>query len=89
MTAGTQIRDFIEVGEVARQFVRALAMEGVEPGRPRIHHVATGQARTLRDFAEEWWKKWGARGKLLVGALPQRTGEIPRYVPDAAALLPP
>jgi nucleoside-diphosphate-sugar epimerase len=89
MTVGTQIRDFIEVGEVARQFVRALAMEGVEPGQPRVHHVATGQARTLRDFAEEWWKKWGARGKLLVGALPQRTGEIPRYVPDAASLLPP
>lgn len=48
----------------------------------RIANVGTGRPQTLREFAEYWWKKWNASGKLLVGAVPYRENEVMRYVPD-------
>ena len=80
MSAGTQIRDFIEVGEVAAAFVRALEAGGIEAGKPRQRNVGTGRARTLLQFAEEWWTRWEAAGRLLPGAVPARVGEMPRLV---------
>jgi nucleoside-diphosphate-sugar epimerase len=84
MSAGTQIRDFIEVGEVAAAFVSALEREGVEAGRPQQRNVGTGRARTLLEFANAWWAHWGAEGRLLPGAVPLRAGEMPRLVANVA-----
>lgn len=84
MSAGTQIRDFIEVGEVAAAFVRALEAGGIEAGKPRQRNVGTGRARTLLQFAEEWWTRWEAAGRLLPGAVPARVGEMPRLVANVA-----
>lgn len=81
MTAGEQQRDFIEVGEVAKAFLAALAADDVQPGAPRVRHVASGRAQTLRGFAEFWWAHWGATGRLLPGAVPYRTGEMMRLLP--------
>ena len=85
MTAGEQLRDFVEVGEVARQFIAALAFDGVELGRPAVRHVASGQARSLADFARHWWREWGARGELRLGTVPYRSGEMMRLVPEMSA----
>lgn len=86
MTEGAQVRDFIEVGEVARQFVQALGAVDVSPGQPRVRHVASGRPQTLREFAAFWWAFWGATGQLRPGAVPYRAGEMMRLVPamDAA-----
>ncbi len=80
MSPGEQIRDFIHVAEVARQFVGELACH-VEPGQPKIRHVGTGSPTTLRAFAEYWWRHWHAVGQLKIGEVSYRPGEVMRFVP--------
>lgn len=80
MSRGEQVRDFIAVQDVARHFVEALPLQGVQPGEPRVAHVASGRAQTLIDFAQQWWRQWGATGRLLPGAVPYRPGELMRLV---------
>ena len=80
MSAGVQIRDFIEVSEVARQFLSALAFDGVVPGQPQLRNVGTGRAQTLIDFARAWWGAWGATGLLIPGQVGLRQGELARVV---------
>jgi nucleoside-diphosphate-sugar epimerase len=80
MSAGVQIRDFIEVSEVARQFLSALAFDGVVPGQPQLRNVGTGRAQTLLDFARTWWGAWGATGQLIPGQVGLRPGELVRVV---------
>jgi len=82
LTAGEQVRDFIAVEEVAAQLLAAAEDESVEPGVPRVRNVGTGRPQTVREFAEHWWSEFGARGKLLFGALPYREGEVMRFVPQ-------
>jgi UDP-glucose 4-epimerase len=47
----------------------------------RITNVGTGHPQTLREFAETWWAKWRATGKLKIGAVPYRENKVMRYVP--------
>ena len=82
MSVGEQLRDFISVQEVAAQFVRALDFGNARPGEPMVEHVASGHPESLRAFAERWWAFWGAKGKLVVGAVPYRPNEIMRLVPE-------
>ena len=79
MSPGAQVRDFIPVEDVAREFVRELDRT-VPAGTPVIRHVATGQAQTLLEFAQHWWKTWGARGSLRPGAQSYRDRELMRLV---------
>jgi len=81
MTPGDQWRDFVPVEEVARAFVRAVRRADLRPGAPRVENIGTGVPQTLRTFGEHWWRQWGARGKLVVGARPHRAGEVMRCVP--------
>jgi len=57
--------------------------------QPLIANVGTGRPQTLRAFAEHWWKKWGATGKLFPGALPYRDNEVMRYVPEVSQVFVP
>jgi nucleoside-diphosphate-sugar epimerase len=82
MTAGEQVRDFIEVGDVAAAFVHALDFEGVEPGMPKLSHLASGHPKTLAEFARHWWLHWGASGQLRLGQVPYRHNELMRLVPE-------
>jgi len=82
MTAGDQVRDFIAVEQVAEAFVAAITRTDLRSGAPRIENLGTGQPQTVRAFAGHWWKQWGAKGKLLVGAVPYRNNEVMRYVPQ-------
>lgn len=81
MSAGEQLRDFVAVEEVARQFMVALDFEDVKDGHPVVGHVATGQAQTLLAFAQYWWRQWRATGRLIPGAVPYRYNETMRLVP--------
>ncbi|MBB3195164.1 NAD-dependent epimerase/dehydratase family protein [Roseateles terrae] len=82
MSAGVQVRDFIPVEEVARQFLAALDFTAVAPGRPQVRNVGTGQAQTLLAFAKHWWAHWQASGQLVPGQVGLRPGELSRLVAD-------
>jgi nucleoside-diphosphate-sugar epimerase len=82
MTSGEQVRDFIPVEDVARAILAAARMPGVEPGRPRMMNVASGRPVALRDFAQDWWRRLGARGRLLAGAVPYRSAEPKRFAAE-------
>lgn len=82
MSPGHQVRDFVAVEEAARQLLAAAVADDAAPGLPQVRHVGTGRAQTLLQFAEHWWQHWGARGRLLPGALPYRPGEAMVLVPE-------
>jgi hypothetical protein len=37
---------------------------------------------TILEFAQRWWDKWDAIGRLMPGAIPYRPNEVMRYVPE-------
>lgn len=82
MSLGEQVRDFIDVRDVAAAFVRALGFDGCEPGIARVAHVGTGRPQRLADFARHWWEAQGATGQLQLGAVPYRYNELMRLVPE-------
>lgn len=86
MTAGEQVRDFVPVEFAAAHFVAAARTE-FAPARATVLNIGTGVPRTLRDFAEEWWARSGASGRLKLGEVPYRPNEIMRYVPDISETL--
>lgn len=82
MTTGGQIRDFINVTDVAAAFVCALDFSEVEPGVVHVANLGTGKAQSLADFARYWWKQFGATGELRLGHVPYRDNELMRLVPE-------
>lgn len=80
MSEGEQVRDFINVTDVAKSLVAALRFDNVQPGSPKVEHIATGNPQTLIEFAKEWWARWGATGELLPGRVPYRHNEMMRIV---------
>jgi nucleoside-diphosphate-sugar epimerase len=82
MTAGEQIRDFIDVGSVAKQLLSQTENSQAAAGVPSVLHIGTGHSKTVREFAEQVWADHNASGRLLVGAIPYRANEIMRYVPQ-------
>jgi nucleoside-diphosphate-sugar epimerase len=81
ISSGEQVRDFINVADVARSLVENLRFEDVESGVAKIRNIGSGKSQTLKDFAELWWELWGAKGKLQIGALPYRKNELMSLVP--------
>lgn len=81
MTAGAQIRDFVPVELVARKFLEYVEQKELQPAKPLVQNIRSGNVQSLADFAASEWKKLGGRGNLLYGALPYREGEFMRYVP--------
>lgn len=82
MTDGKQVRDFIHVSQVAREFVDAIKMTTVKSGEPVIRNLGTGKPMSLLEFASREWKDFNATGKLVVGAKKQRNNEVMRFVPE-------
>ena len=80
MTKGEQIRDFINVQEVAEYFVRTCQLN--LKNKQMVYNVGSGRPQTLLEFSQYWWSKWGAKGELLPGIKPYRTGEVMKYVPE-------
>ena len=82
MSSGIQIRDFVNVSEVAQRFIDALDFHGVEAGRPHTRNIGSGKAASLIEFAQGWWTAWDAKGRLQPGSLGLRPGEVSRLVPN-------
>jgi nucleoside-diphosphate-sugar epimerase len=82
LTSGEQVRDFIPVERVAAELLSAARDETLEAGVPRVCNIGTGRPQTVRQFAEHWWREFGAQGQLLIGKLPYRSDEVMRYVPQ-------
>ncbi|RLG23273.1 NAD(P)-dependent oxidoreductase, partial [Methanosarcinales archaeon] len=80
MTPGQQARDFIYVEDVVDGVVTAATAPGVEG---RSLDLGTGQAHTVRQVVERVWAMTGAPGRILLGALPYRVGEVMHLSADA------
>ena len=81
MTAGNQVRDFIGVELVAQKFLEACTSPLVKAGRPVVANLASGRPVSLLEFANFWWIKFKAGGKIRPGEIPERLDEVQRYVP--------
>lgn len=79
MTSGEQIRSFSNVSDIAKHIY-----ENIDRYDTKSHFRNLGNdvPMSLREFAEFWWKKLDAKGKLRIGALPYADDEIMRYIPD-------
>ena len=86
MTSGRQISDFIPVASVAAHLLAACSRSDMTPGSPLVANIGSGQPKTLLEFAESEWNRLGATGKLLPGALPDRSDQIYRMVADLRGL---
>jgi nucleoside-diphosphate-sugar epimerase len=82
MTPGDQVRDFIEVDEIARQFLNEAEREPGSCAAFEKRNLGSGTPCTLAQFATSWWERLGARGRLRIGALKHRDNEIMRFVPE-------
>ena len=82
MSKGTQIRDFIHVKEVSEHIMKALSFDEVSSGYPEIINVGTGVPKTILEFANYWWKKLKAKGKLLPNSIPMKKNEVMSYVAE-------
>lgn len=82
MSPGEQVRDFINVIDVAKQFVFHLSnMETLTGGSPQVVNIGSGNPCTLKEFSLHWWKFWGAQGQINFGDVDYRNSEIMRLVP--------
>ena len=82
MTLGEQVRDFIPVEELAKIFLERAESVRYNNQQIAIKNIGSNKSQTVRQFCEFWWSYWQASGDLEVGALPDRDGEILRYVPE-------
>lgn len=81
MTEGEQLRDFIDVIDVAAAFIRGLDFNETRAGHPVVANIASGKPQSLASFAKFWWSAFGATGTLQIGKVPYRYNEIMRLVP--------
>lgn len=81
MTSGYQVRDFLPVEEAARTIV-ATRTAPAPAGRLLVRNLGSGTGTSVLDFALDWWGRFGARGRLLPGAIPDRSDEPLRYVAE-------
>jgi len=82
MTLGGQIRDFVPVHKVVADLMAAITRPNVNSGQPIVENLGSGEPQTLAQFAESWWRHFGATGELKFGGIPYRKNEVMRYVPE-------
>lgn len=86
MTSGRQISDFIPVSVVAGHILQASSRPDIRAGVPLVANIGSGVATSLLSFAKAEWDRLGAIGQLNPSSLPDRPGQIERYVPDLLGL---
>lgn len=82
MTSGEQIRDFIDVGIVAKCFLNACIRYSPSQGNPIVKNIGSGHPISIADFCSHWWREFQAKGNLMIGSLPYRPNEVMRLVPE-------
>jgi nucleoside-diphosphate-sugar epimerase len=80
MSSGRQIRDFVHVSKICEEFICALNDETIKYGEPIVKNIGEGIGLSVIDFANIWWEKFNAKGKLIPGMIEMRKGEIERIV---------
>lgn len=86
MTLGEQRRDFIFVDDVVSAYLTVLRHSQVGSRLDDEYGVGTGEAHSVRYFAETAREVCRAHTELLFGALPYRAGEIMESKADCRAL---
>ena len=86
LTAGTQVRDFMDVAEAARQIVEIAASDYCGAA-----NICSGKAETIRAMAERIADEYGRRDLLRFGARPENRIDPPFVVgiPTLASAEPP
>lgn len=81
MTKGEQIRDFIEVNELSNLMIDKISFNNLNYSEIKYKNFGSGKSISVKDFADFWWKKFNAKGKII-NSLPYRDGEIMNFVPE-------
>ncbi len=87
MTTGQQVRDFIHVDDVIKIFFNACSRQDLEKGNVYVQNIGSGASIKLVDFASSEWKRFNAKGKLLIGSLPYRKNEPLQMIPDLQEII--
>ena len=85
LTPGEQVRDYVQVEDVARAFVLA-ALQQQLPVRNAIYNVASGVGTSLRDLAVGVEAVLGKPLSLSWGVRPYRANEMMRLVGDGTRI---
>ncbi len=80
MTAGEQQRDFIYVDDVIAGLCATLTAPDLAG---RSLDLGSGTLHRLREVVELIWQLTQAKGRILLGALPYRPGEVPAIPANA------
>ncbi|MGR6466841.1 NAD-dependent epimerase/dehydratase family protein [Rhizobium sp. PAMB 3182] len=75
LSAGTQIRDFLDVAEAGRMIARV-----VESGQPGPVNICSGRPVTIRQMAERIADEYGRRDLLEFGTAPPHPADPPAIV---------
>ena len=87
MTKGQQIRDFLNVKEVAKELLKEC--KNINKGKSTkivISNFGSGKETSLIEFSKKIWKEKNAKGKILFGRKKYREGEVMRFIPDIKSL---
>jgi nucleoside-diphosphate-sugar epimerase len=82
MSKGEQIRDFVQVEDVAAEIVESCDSWELPFSSYSVSNIGSGKPQSLLEFCEYWWQKLGAKGDILPGKLSYRIDEVMRYVPQ-------
>lgn len=84
MTRGEQERDWVYVGDVIEALLCVSRRAGSSPAiAGETIEVGTRKAVSVREVVKTIYRIAGRSGKPLIGALPDRPGEVVRQVADA------
>jgi CDP-paratose synthetase len=86
LTAGTQLRDFVYAGDVARAFMTVLRNQSTLRQEEDEIEVGTGMSITVRSFVEFAKSICGSASPLHFGSLPMRENEIMDSFADVSIL---
>lgn len=80
ITNGLEIRDFINVDDASKKILEACNFKIKNNKFPQIWHIASGNAISVKAFAELYWKKFNAKGKIIFGRIQSRMNK--NYISD-------
>ena len=81
MSQGNQIRDFIDVKDVARKLFHAYEKLTNNSDNFIVENIGNGQGIKLKNFAKQWWEKFEGKGSLIFGEKELRVTDFKRIVP--------
>ena len=84
MTAGNQIRDFIKVEHAVDILLDSLNFKKCNKSFPQIWHVASGNPKSVKNFAKSYWKEKKGKGKIFFGKL--KLKNYKNYISDKKSI---